>query len=136
LQYISDKLLTSCSAAFLKWTKDIPIAIVPASSAAEIADIYVCFRSMGASIGYYAITRMAAAGDHLDPGLVYIAFNDDYDWSDERLFNYTAVHEIGHSTGLSHTKVEDAIMWPYYMASADSLRPDDEAGAHSLYGWR
>lgn len=51
-------------------------------------------------------------------------------------FYAVAVHEFGHSLGLSHTSVEGAIMFPYYQAvSGDySLHKDDINGIQAIYG--
>ena len=46
-----------------------------------------------------------------------------------------AVHEIGHSLGLKHSSVADAIMKPLYQTSASvELGDDDIRGVQSLYG--
>jgi hypothetical protein len=79
---------------------------------------------------------MIADGLTLSSGLINITFNDHYDWNDDRLFNFTALHEIGHALGLSHSKVEDAVMWPYYEGVIRPMHPDDKAAVHSLYGWK
>ena len=79
---------------------------------------------------------MIADGLALSSGLINITFNDDYNWSDDRLFNFTAVHEIGHALGLSHSKVEDAVMFAYYVGFIRPIHPDDAAAIHIAYGWK
>jgi hypothetical protein len=60
-------------------------------------------------------------------------------WKDQpggagiRLYN-VALHEIGHSLGLSHSQDQTAIMYAYYAEDRNDLRPDDIAGIQSLYG--
>ncbi|KAF2636165.1 zincin [Massarina eburnea CBS 473.64] len=129
-------MLNFTSTAFAKWTALLPISIVPAPSKAPSADIHIRFMSMSPSENQYAFTNMIADGLALSPGLINITFNDDYNWSDDRLFNFTAVHEIGHALGLSHSKVEDAVMFAYFVGIIRELHPDDEAAIHSVYGWK
>jgi predicted Zn-dependent protease len=47
-----------------------------------------------------------------------------------------ALHEFGHSLGLSHTNEKGAIMLPFYFAIDYhfQLHPDDVTGIQSLYG--
>ncbi|KAF1997587.1 hypothetical protein P154DRAFT_496543 [Amniculicola lignicola CBS 123094] len=91
---------------------------------------------MGPSESMYAFTNLIADGLALSSGLINVTFNDDYNWSDDRMFNFTAVHEIGHALGLSHSKVENAVMWPYYEGLNRPMHPDDQAAVHVLYGWK
>lgn len=124
------------SQAFAKWSSTISLKIAPAPSNAAKADINILFRALGPSQTAYGYTTMVADGVALSPGLININFNDDYPWSDDRLFNFTAVHEIGHALGLSHSTVEDAVMFAYYYEGLiRPLHPDDKAAIHSVYGW-
>lgn len=91
---------------------------------------------MGPNETAYAFTNMIADGLALSSGLINITFNDDYNWSDDRMFNFTAVHEIGHSLGLSHSKVEEAVMFAYYEGIIRPIHPDDQAAIHTAYGWK
>lgn len=46
-----------------------------------------------------------------------------------------AVHELGHTLGLGHSRVPGAIMWPTYAGGqATTLSSDDIAGIRYLYG--
>ena len=45
-----------------------------------------------------------------------------------------ALHEVGHSIGLAHSTILDAIMYPFYNPGLTVLQLDDIAGAETLYG--
>lgn len=129
-------MLTTSSNAFAKWNQYLPINIVPAGSDVSRPDIHVRFMNLGPNEPRYGFTNMIADGLTLSSGLINITFNDNYDWNDDRLFDYTALHEVGHALGLSHSKVEDSVMWPYFEGIIRPLHPDDKAAVHSLYGWK
>ncbi|KAF1840401.1 uncharacterized protein K460DRAFT_371594 [Cucurbitaria berberidis CBS 394.84] len=112
-----------------------PLNIVPAASNAN-ADVYIRFAPFGRDDTRYAYTSMVSDGVSLSTGNINLTFNDDYQWSDDRLFNYTAVHEIGHALGLSHSAVESAVMFAYFVGNIRPLHPDDKMGIHSIYGWK
>ncbi|KAF2679304.1 hypothetical protein K458DRAFT_314456 [Lentithecium fluviatile CBS 122367] len=132
----ADRQKSIVSAAFTQWTKLLPISIAPAATNAPKADIHVRFMSMGPDETAYAFTNMIADGLALSSGLINITFNDDYNWSDDRLFAFTATHEIGHALGLSHSRVEDAVMFLYYEGMNRPIHPDDQAAVHTVYGWK
>ncbi|KAF2202884.1 hypothetical protein GQ43DRAFT_470510 [Delitschia confertaspora ATCC 74209] len=122
--------------AFSTWTSLVPLTITPAPPSLAIPDIHIQFTSLGPSETAYAATSMLAYGLSLAAGLINITFNSDYNWSDDRLFNYTALHEIGHALGLSHSKVQNAVMWPFYDGTIRPMYSDDMGAVHQLYGWR
>lgn len=51
------------------------------------------------------------------------------------LFSVT-VHELGHSLGLMHSNIPDAIMFPYYRGYSKSIKlhSDDIVAIRKLYG--
>lgn len=50
------------------------------------------------------------------------------------LLQQVAIHEIGHLLGLSHSRVQAAIMYAYYAPDRVNLHQDDIAGIRALYG--
>ncbi|XP_071965059.1 macrophage metalloelastase-like isoform X2 [Antedon mediterranea] len=80
------------------------------------------------------------------PGSNTHGINGDLDFDDSETFTdkgysgtdllFTAVHELGHSLGLSHSEVVGAIMYPWYPGYIKNLQlhPDDIAGIQAIYG--
>ncbi|KAF1946290.1 hypothetical protein EJ02DRAFT_394492 [Clathrospora elynae] len=126
---------STISAAFAQWMNYVPLNIVPAASNAR-PDIYIRFASFGPDDTRYGYTTMVSNGVYMSSGNINVTFNDDYQWTDDRLFIYTAVHEIGHVLGLSHSSVEAAVMFAYYDGNIRPVHPDDKMGIHSIYGWK
>ena len=71
-----------------------------------------------------------------------VHFDEDESWTAAQAaasggvdFFTVAVHEIGHSLGLSHSPVQGSIMYPYYKGSQPDLRLDydDILAMHQLY---
>ena len=66
-----------------------------------------------------------------------IAGDMNYDsaenWPDDTLFSGTTLHELGHSLGLDHSDVPDAIMFPFLNGTTE-LTQDDIDGIRSIYG--
>lgn len=86
---------------------------------------------------FFPTDRFNAAGDvHFDSGEEWEIGQDGTADGAFDIF-LVALHEIGHSIGLDHSQVADAVMAPIYNeAVGDGLRPDDIAGAVQLYGAR
>ncbi|TRY69363.1 hypothetical protein TCAL_07676 [Tigriopus californicus] len=76
-----------------------------------------------------------------------VHFDSDEEWINERFKSrafsknakqllQTAVHEIGHSLGLEHSKAKRSIMAPFYQGWMDDLHleTDDIQGIQSIYG--
>ena len=69
-----------------------------------------------------------------------IHFDDDEEFTVKSKYGknllWVATHEIGHSIGMEHSNVRDAVMYPWYTAYKPgfNLRYDDIHGIQSLYG--
>jgi len=66
---------------------------------------------------------------------------DEAEWFTEgtsagRNFLWVATHELGHSLGLAHSNVREAVMYPYYGGYRPNfqLQDDDIRGIQSIYG--
>lgn len=73
---------------------------------------------------------------HFDNDEKWIDKMDSKDYNGIDFFT-VALHELGHSLGLSHTPVFSAVMFPYYNGYDDSPQPqltyDDILGMYDLY---
>lgn len=49
-------------------------------------------------------------------------------------FFSVALHEIGHSLGLAHSDVREAVMYAFYSEQHNDLKQDDINGIQRLYG--
>jgi predicted Zn-dependent protease len=71
-----------------------------------------------------------------------VHFDEGEDWSDAFLtagpqpvdLQTVALHEIGHSLGLAHSNITNAVMYPYYLSSHRNLDQDDINGIRTIYG--
>ncbi|CAF0923697.1 unnamed protein product [Rotaria sordida] len=72
-----------------------------------------------------------------------VHYDEDEDWTAYREHEYglmdlfsVTVHELGHSLGLMHSNIPDAIMFPYYRGYSKSIKlhSDDIAAIRRLYG--
>ena len=77
------------------------------------------------------------AGDiHFDDAEIYTIL-DPPQSSGQIKFFWVAVHELGHSLGLSHSDLFGAIMYPFYLHFPGldfELTQDDVLGIQSIYG--
>lgn len=85
---------------------------------------------------FYPFNNYGLAGD--------VHFDDDETFSlnskSGKNLLWIATHELGHSLGLEHSDVEEALMYPWYRGSSVGnniqLHPDDVQGIRSIYGTR
>lgn len=62
-----------------------------------------------------------------------IHFDADEKWGDVKRLLSVAVHEIGHSLGLSHSNIHNSVMYATYSKNV-ALDDDDKAGINAIYG--
>lgn len=81
---------------------------------------------------FYPLNNQGTAGD--------MHFDDDERFTEKsdqgRNLMWVATHELGHSLGLAHSNVKDAVMYPYYHGYRPNfkLQDDDIRGIQSIYG--
>jgi matrix metalloproteinase-14 (membrane-inserted) len=67
-----------------------------------------------------------------------VHFDDDEQWalsgSSGTHLETVALHELGHSLGLSHSNVKGSVMYPTYAGIHVDLSDDDRAAIQELYG--
>lgn len=85
---------------------------------------------------FYPHSNEGLSGDcHFDDDEIYtIDMNAD---QSKRKLLWVAVHELGHSIGLEHSKLKGAVMYPWYQhfeGDDFDLTADDILGAQSIYG--
>ncbi|RWS17240.1 Matrix metalloproteinase-16-like protein [Dinothrombium tinctorium] len=130
------KLWSDASDLTIKYRKnhrkaDLVISFYPGNHSC-----YYPFDAKGAILAHAYFPKTARAGE--------IHFDDGEDWLDELKYEFgegiqlygTTAHEIGHTLGLRHSKVYDALMFPYEKPIPDDyiLPYDDTLGIRKLYG--
>ncbi|XP_069840842.1 matrix metalloproteinase-25 [Dendropsophus ebraccatus] len=118
-------------------------------SAADDADIRVSFVEGSHGDGYPFDGPGGTLGHAFFPGVGDSAGATHMDADETWTYNAAdgtdlfavAVHEFGHSLGLSHSSAENSIMKPYYQGPVGEhwryrLPPDDVEGIQALYGKR
>ncbi|NXG46648.1 MMP10 protein, partial [Psilopogon haemacephalus] len=127
--------------AFMVWSNVTPLQFrrVFASN----ADIVIAFARREHGDGYPFDGRGSTLAHAFPPGDGIggdAHFDEDERWSetnrDVNLF-LVAAHEFGHSLGLAHSDVQDALMYPLYSYKNPAnfkLSEDDKRGIQKLYG--
>ncbi|GBP63592.1 Matrix metalloproteinase-25 [Eumeta japonica] len=103
------------------------------------ADIRVSFRKgdHGDGFPFDGLGQVVAHAFAPPHGVIH--FDDDEIWGestgedDVTDFFAVAVHELGHTLGLSHSPVKDSVMYPYYRVPVEGLHEDDITAMKALY---
>lgn len=130
--------------AFQVWSKYSKLTFREVNS--ESADILVYFEKGYHGDGYPFDGPGQVLAHAFFPGIGRggdAHFDEEEEWlvadktsKDGTSLFRVAVHEFGHSLGLSHSSVQDALMFPWYqdLASDFELPNDDRIGIQILYG--
>ncbi|KAB0795894.1 hypothetical protein PPYR_09955 [Photinus pyralis] len=106
------------------------------------ADIITYFGSHDHGDGYPFDGRGGVLAHAFFPDDGDVHFDASEKWDIDGMGDYTsfysvAVHELGHSMGLEHSEVEEAVMYPWYKGGGiDKLHQDDIDGMNKLYASR
>lgn len=144
--------------AFAVWEAVSPLSFTRVADRDE-ADIEVGWETgaHGDGSAFDGVGNIAAHGFYPETG--WLHFDDAETWIDfqailaavqanpldvasvGRLLNGTdllhvAIHEIGHTLGLDHSREQEAIMWPFVQNGRHGLAEEDIRGILSLYPFR
>ncbi|KAL9986776.1 hypothetical protein ACROYT_G000971 [Oculina patagonica] len=129
----------------LQFWADVSAMTFSEVSSASDADIKISFGKQthgGTSVESTCPEPFDGANGNLahasfpEDGVVH--FNEDITFTHGTSSGYNllwvAMHEFGHSLGLDHTNIKEAIMYAYYTGSNLQLHSDDIDGIQYLYG--
>ncbi|KAG9465722.1 hypothetical protein GDO78_017846 [Eleutherodactylus coqui] len=141
-QEITKQLIES---ALLAWSRESNLRFY--RTTAEDADLRVSFLGGPHGDGYPFDGPGGTLGHAFFPGIGASAGATHMDADESWTYNEAtgtdlfavAVHEFGHSLGLTHSSAENSIMKPYYQGTVGKhqnyrLPPDDVEGIQALYG--
>jgi hypothetical protein len=120
---------TAVEAAFASWQAETDLRFEPRT---DSADIELSFAKVDGPGQTVASARFPERGGD-------ITFDIDEPWSIDALstgsvdIQSTALHQIGHSLGLTHTEIQSAAMYGYYAGTRRALHSDDRQGISALY---
>lgn len=127
--------------AFKQWSSVSPLAFSEASGTSDITFKWGA-KDHGCGIAFDGPSSVLAHAYYPGTGKDgTVDFDEDEFWTDDSQATGTdlatvALHELGHTLGLDHSNVRQAVMYAYYGGRLLTLFPDDIAGIQSLYGQR
>jgi matrix metalloproteinase-16 (membrane-inserted) len=127
---------TAIHDALTEWKTALNITFSETSNIHE-ADIKVSFhnRSHGDNFPFDGKGGIMAHayypyGDNV--GVIHLDIDEDWDY---KTLYCVILHEIGHTFGISHSSVKDAVMYEWYFENKN-LHDDDKHAINSLYGFK
>lgn len=126
--------------------RETQLTFTEVHDASEKADIQVFFHNLFHGDGYPFDGSGSVLAHAFFPGSGRggdVHLDDDENWSEQRVINRhitsvfaVAVHEFGHSLGLSHSSIEGSLMFPWYSGVPEDNRLplDDLQAIRHLYG--
>jgi matrix metalloproteinase-14 (membrane-inserted) len=128
------------SKAFQTWSDAVPgLLFTEETHGGPVADLEIQFVSGDHGDGYAFDGRGKTLAHAFFPQKGNMHFDEDETWTSESTSGtnilQVAIHELGHSLGLDHSEVKDAIMAPFYRGYVPNvkLHSDDIAGIRYLY---
>ncbi|KAF5465897.1 hypothetical protein F2P56_015862 [Juglans regia] len=142
-----DAYISPVEEAFKTWARNSTFTFFRASSYWKspyrrrrwptVSDLKISFEEREHGDGYPFYNGILAHAFWPSDGRLH--FNKEQQWSvvaapSAYHLGTIALHEIGHLLGLAHTSLEDAIMYPYFLAGqSKDLTKDDIDGINNLY---
>lgn len=138
-----DTIIGVFATSFSKWSKTALLSIIQVYNESE-ADIVIRFYSSnhGDNFDFDGPGKVLAHAFFPGTGLGGDAhFDIDekweiYDRDEATSLLSVAIHELGHSLGIDHSSVQDAIMYAWYSPQKYDLKEDDTFAINYLYGVR
>ncbi|TWT46307.1 Matrixin [Phycisphaerae bacterium RAS1] len=132
--------------AFARWSAVTPLNFTRVNTQAG-ADVVIGFgtgrhcelyapRSLECPTEPFEATTIGHANFPVGPEIGQLHMNEAFDFTDQRLYFSTMVHEIGHNLGIDHIPPMDAVMFANDNGQSGTLTQADIDAAQRLYGSR
>lgn len=124
--------------AFDQWSSVSPLTFTEIDTAADIK-IKFARGNHGENYSFDGLSGVLAHAYYPQTGMDgVVCFDEDELWTSDNPASGTdlqtvAIHELGHTLGLDHSTVRQAIMFAYYGGVSRSLFQDDVDGVKHIY---